>query len=360
MDYSTSSSRNRSLGIFLILSLCLILLSPSISLALGYQSIDHELAMLSRPSLILTAGYTGAKWSLHNLAPYNMTSYGRNQAFIDLGIHHPLITLSDAFDFIQIPSIYISTNFGYRDRTSEYIEYIPAMIKEVPYLRSSAWVEFFDYTSFRWREEYYNVNVQNPSAMFHPVGFNNNDFYSDMVSSVDMGCTLRDIEFGLIGSPDGDDHPTMLEVGYFYNYWQRPLAVPDGGFFVDPTLFHPEFRMQGVYLFFNTDLTNGEMPVFIQLGGKLGSGSVRTASHHGHHRFLSGDEMETKMFGLDARISMERKFPQFGEKFLLGLAFQAQIRILDMAYEYDRNTTISLRGSDSRLRLQLFSRYIVF
>ncbi len=357
MEYSTLTGHPFRMRLLLLAAILLFPTTPAVSQTSGYQQIDQELAMLQRPSLILSAGYTGAKWNISNLDPYDMASYGRNLAFINLGLHHPLITLGEAFDVIQVPSLTLSTNFGYGDRSSKYVEYIPAMVKEIPYLRTSAWATFFEYTSFRWRSEYYNVNVTNPQG-FLAFGYGSRDRGAASHETVDMGCTLRDIEFGLIGSPDGRDHITMIEVGYFYNYWQRPLAVPDGGIWAEPSVFHPEFIFQGMYVFLNTDLHEGEMPVFVQFGIKAGSGVIRTREVMGHDYFLSGEALEGSMFGLDFRVSMEREIV---EDMLVGLAFQGQIRKIDPTYESgDTVQPTYLRGSDSRLRVQLFSRYVLF
>ena len=55
------------------------------------------------PHLELRAGYTGSFWSPKGIEPYQVNTYGRSMAYAELAVVHPLLVVSEALDFIEIP-----------------------------------------------------------------------------------------------------------------------------------------------------------------------------------------------------------------------------------------------------------------
>ncbi|MBZ0265666.1 hypothetical protein K8I28_13465, partial [bacterium] len=77
----------------------------------GQDAISQELdseregssLFLQRPSLQLRAGFTGSYWNPKGIDPYQLDTYGRTYAYVDVAAMHPLLFLGEGFDLISIP-----------------------------------------------------------------------------------------------------------------------------------------------------------------------------------------------------------------------------------------------------------------
>ncbi|MFH0883260.1 MAG: hypothetical protein V2A56_09770, partial [bacterium] len=249
-----------------IVSTCLVVALLQFSLpSRAEDSVSTESGWV--PHLEVRAGYTGSFWSPRGIEPYQVNTYGRSMAYAELAVVHPLLILSEALDVIEMPSLRIETNMGYSAESGELVEILPDAVRENPYLSGSGWLTFFQFVSLRYRSERFHAAIQDPRAFSE--GYTGEGVYK-------VENQLRDVEVGLIGSPDGRLHETMIEIGVFRTWMTRPTLTTfnatSGTEY--PNLLMFDARYDGVYMALNTapqpDIWPLETQVMLRLGAMLG------------------------------------------------------------------------------------------
>lgn len=285
-----------------------------------------------RPQLVARAGYTGSYWSPHNIEPYEISSYGRKHAYAEVGLLHPLIVFGEAFDLIQVPSFRVETNFGYSSGEASFRELLPDAVLDKPYLRTTTWLTLFKYVTLRYRNERFDATFSDPRTFM--AGYTGPYSYNTVIR-------MRDLEVGLIGSPDGQLYDTMVEIGIYRSWMTRPVlggyATDDGSGTLVSTL--PELMMyegayDGVYMGLVTEPIDKVWPIRSQAIIRLGG-----------------------MLGLEVRLSWDRKVM---EKMRVGL--EGEWAWHSYEYSYDEYGVIveETNSRDVRMRVTLYVWYQLF
>ncbi len=167
-------------------------------------------------SLELRTGFIGTTWSPQGLDPYVVDTYSRSMMYAELKLAHPLFVVNEAFDFISFPSLRIDSNMGYSSESGDFGEMIPSFIAENPYIRTIAWMTFFEDISFRYRHEKFVVGLQ--EQPISPIdGAPQKIYHKKTVTN-----SIKDIEIGFIATVDNDSK-TTLELGYYRRYMNWPF-----------------------------------------------------------------------------------------------------------------------------------------
>ncbi len=280
------------------------------------------------PHLEVRAGYTGSFWSPKGIEPYQVNTYGRSMAYAELALVHPLLVFSQALDVIQIPSLRIETNMGYSAESGALVEILPDAVRENPFLAGSGWLTFFQFVSLRYRSERFHATIQDPRAF--DISFTGKGL-------LQIENRLRDVEVGLIGSPDGRMHDTMIEVGVFRTWMTRPtlssFGSSNGSEFPDLLMF--EARYDGVYLALNTEPQPDVWPLETQVMLRLGA-----------------------MLGLDLRLSFDRPLWRSAR---FGVTGDIAWRTFNFSFDkYGQAVQDNSNDRDLRMRVTLYVRARLF
>jgi len=290
--------------------------------------------MLGGPfGLEIRVGYTGTMWTPKGLEPYVVNNYGREMFYGELAVIHPLLTLGEAFDIVQIPRLRVETNFGYTRTESAFEEAIPRSLRDNAYLRTTGWFTFWEWFSFRYREERYDVSVSLPGEWAY-------DEYSgggDALPIQNVQNHMTDLEMGVIGSLDGRIHETMIEIGYYQSavYWPMVALYENPEFGSSYFLQQKEITVQGVYFSLNTRPNPDGWPMHTQLMARVGGA-----------------------LGMEARFRYEHKILQ---RWFMGLELDASYRIIsNYTDENDEQFRISHNNPrDVRYQLTLYSLFVL-
>jgi hypothetical protein len=298
------------------------------------DSQEKESPLLGGPfRLEIRAGYTGTMWTPKGLEPYVVNNYGRELFYGELAVLHPLLTLGEAFDIVQIPRLRIETNFGYTRTESAFEEAIPRSLRDNAYLRTTGWFTFWEWFSFRYREERYDVSVSRPSDWVYDEFTGEGSFPS--IHNVENRMT--DLEMGIIGSPDGRVHETMIEIGYYHSAVLWPMVIQDINPEFGSSIFltQKEIAVQGIYFALNTqpnpELWPMDTQFMVRIGGAL---------------------------GLDARFQYEHEMLK---RWFLGLELDASYRVINN-YTDENDEQFIIKDNnprDVRYRLTLYSLFVL-
>ncbi|MBS1260846.1 MAG: hypothetical protein MAG453_00162 [Calditrichaeota bacterium] len=293
---------------------------------------DQPGSLLGGPfRLELRAGYTGTMWTPKGIEPYEVQTYGRNLLYGELALHHPLLILGRAFDVFDIPRLRVETNFGYSTASGGFQDLIPGAIRRNPYLRTTSWMTFFRWFSFRYRVERFNASVSDPRDWLADYGDS-----PTLRTPGEITNQMRDIEIGVIGSTDGEIHDTMIELGYFHSALQWPIVERAWNGLDDVDfLVQREVSAEGMYLSLNTTPIEGVWPMYSQFIVRWGGA-----------------------FGLDARFKYEHELIR---RWSIGLELDASWRLLN-GYEDELDTQVEIKNNnprDTRYRLTLYTVFVV-
>jgi hypothetical protein len=246
--------------------------------------------------------------------------------YAELAIQHPLIIFGRAFDIVEIPRLRIETNFGYSASGGGFTDLIPESIRNNPYLRTSSWLTFFTWFSIRYREERFSATISDPRQ------WSNNTFDSFSTSTLQSDNHMRDLEIGLIGSPDGEIHDTMIEMGYFRSVLQWPVVeIGFNGEDYSYYLVQRDFTVDGIYASLNTTPIKGVWPMHSQMMVRVG-----------------------EVYGLDLRFHYEHVLMK---DWSVGLELDGSWRIWT-GYEDETGTNVEIISNnprDTRYRLTLYT-----
>lgn len=312
-------------------SMTLIVLIVMITLVLpanGQTIAEEETPSLLMPAVDLRAGYSGTMWTPKNLEPFEVNSYGRNLFYGEVSILHPLAFLGEAFDIFNVPHLRIETNMGYSEESGSLNDLMPSSARENPYWRASGWTTFFDFVSFRYNVEKFDVHLIDARASFGEVSDN---------TFARTENRIREIEIGIVGSPDGEIHETMVEIGYYRSTMNWPVVKyrEEFGKVVTPYITQQEFEVEGLYGALNTDPIPRIWPIRTQFMVRLGN-----------------------TFGIDLRFNREITIK---DRLDVGLALSASWRFIQSGFdEYDDKVEFDVKPSDTRYKLHLYTKFRLF
>ncbi len=311
-----------------------LLLVTSLLLPLGVLADDNgddKDGFFGGPfTLELRAGYTGTRWTPYGLDPYEVDNYGREMLYAELAIVHPLLIAGEAFDLLQIPRLRIESNLGYSASNSGFEELIPHSIRNNPYIRASGWLTFWEWFSFRFREERFQATIIDP----RDFGLDEHGNPSVIVPFRTISNRMSDLEIGLIGSPGGEINETMFELGMYFSTMNWPMVINynQEGFDSFSLLIQEEFEAQGVYAGIITRPIPHVWPV--------------------HSQFLLrvGD-----ITGVDARVRFEQELLK---SWFLGVQLEASLRSLE-GFKNDGQFDYQMRAENPRDVRYMMTLYTV-
>ena len=241
--------------------LTVMLIIPAVPAHAQSESSDNAAWM---PHLEARAGFSGSFWSPKGIDPYQVNTYGRSMAYAELALVHPLLVFSEALDVVEIPTLRIETNMGYSAQSGALVEILPDAVRENPYLSGSGWLTLFQFISLRYQSEKFRAKIQDPRAF-------SLEYTGETIYEIEN--SLRDVEIGLIGSPDGELHETMIEIGVFRTWLTRPtLTQYDAASGTEfPNLYMFNARYDGVYFALNTEPQPEIWPLETQMMLRLGA-----------------------------------------------------------------------------------------
>lgn len=295
---------------------------------------DRETSFFGGPfALSLRAGYSGTMWQPEGLGPFDVKSYGRNLLYAEIAIHHPLLIINEALDIVNIPRLRVESNFGYSTQSAGFIDVLPQMIRGNPYLRTTAWMTFWQFFSFRYRSERFDATLTN---RYELAGLLETP---EIYGTLDMTNKVRDLEIGLIGSTDGEIHDTMIEIGYYHSRFAWPIVqIGQDEYTSWYVLKQADYVVQGLYGGLNTTPIEGIWPMYSQFLVRVGGA-----------------------FGIDVRFKFEREVLS---RLALGIELDGSWRVLQN-YETDVEGHVDLSELDDhprdiRYRLTLYTILTVF
>ncbi len=280
-------------------------------------------------SLELRTGFIATTWSPQGLATYEVQTYSRSMLYAELKLAHPFFVMNEAFDIISFPSLRIDSNMGYNSESGEFGEMIPSFIADNPYIRTFAWMTFFEDISFRYRHEKYVVGLQeqqiaddgNPAVMYNETSVTN---------------SIKDLEIGLIGSLDNDFKVTIVELGYFRRDMNWPIVDGSYDAFTRRTTYtmnHRKIWMQGGYAAIHLDLSSTKVPLTGQL-------YLHTGNFH----------------GVDLRLKYESRSPR---RVSFGGEAEASFRRFTEYHEdsvFDKTSRVNT-PTETRLRISVYAKF---
>lgn len=342
-NHTLLNSKIFYLAIFFLVSSCIPIYART-----------KTIGFFGTPGVALQAGYTATMWSPRGLSSYEITTYGRNQGFLEARMQHPLLIISEALNFVSIPRLRVETNFGYQERSSDFVEVLPSYVRENPYFNAMGWATLFEFVSLRFRSEQFSVKVADPNTFWIDVYDRIGEEFGDFTTEVaELECVMQEIEIGLIGSPDGYIHPTMYEFGYFHTSMTRPIAFPSGTTTI-PILMHPDIKINGWYFMVNSDPVPGVWPLKSQVGFKFGSGHFWRSEYEKRGPdvvdYGQGFTNELDYLSLELRLAYERGIYK---NILAGISTQTSVRFISSRSDKD------VSASDTRYRLNLYTIFTI-
>ena len=317
----------------LLILLGLLFLFPSLLLAQDSDP-DQDESVLGGPfRLELRAGYTGTMWTPKGLEPYEVNNYGRKLLYAELAVLHPLLVVGEALDIVRIPRLRVETNFGYTASGGGVQDMSPRALRNNAYLRSTGWLTVWQWFSFRYREEIFDVTIADPRDWI----LDQETIQPGFELSRKVRNRMTDLEIGLIGSPDGEIRNTMIEVGYYHSSLSWPMVLqysdPEWGNY--EILKQQEFTLEGVYFALNTQPIPRVWPMQTQFMLRTGGA-----------------------LGLDARFRYEH---QMLSRWFLGLELDASYRIISN-YKDENDEEYIIKNNnprDVRYRMTLYTVFVL-
>ncbi len=337
---------------FALLTAAFLVLPPA-GWALDNDRLLAEITGSDRPNLVISPVVSGTVWNPRGLQPYDLDAYPRSYIGVELGLHNPLRILHHEANFLQIPSLSVESNLGMHESDLAMPELTSAN-RDLPKYRVGIWIMLFDYLSIRYQAERFATELTNPTMFFFaPGGGNSRELENNYQLRAEN--TYRNIEVGLIGTPDGEDWDTIIEAGYFNMRWEQPVVVAVGGVTSEPTLYLPQHYIQGFYVNLSSEPIELQWPVHTKLGARVGKGPIWTSSSGEFRSFVDSDELLANMLQLDLRLTFERPVKPW---LFLGGAASAQWRLI--VFEYSpggTNYNTSINESYTRFGITLFTRF---
>jgi len=313
-----------------------IILFAFIAMSITSDSHAESGFLLDGISMDVSGGATVNFWSPKGLGPFKVDTYGRNMAFAELSVNHPLLFVNEALDIIQIPRLRIESNFGYSEQNGSIQELIPSSFRNNPYLKTTSWFTFFEYISIRYRYEKFDATLSDP-RYWDPDEFDPNYEYVRTVQN-----KIKDLEFGLIGQPEGDFEESAIEIGYYLSEISWPLYRYNASSIGDFNLTQEKISIQGFYFSLNTKPIENLWPLHTQFMVKTGNS-----------------------LGWDLRFKFER---QVRKKLSLGFDFDYSWRTItyvdeeEARYYSPSNDKVldEENPRDTRIRMTAYSRFSIF
>ncbi|MDP8208873.1 MAG: hypothetical protein P9L92_19575 [Candidatus Electryonea clarkiae] len=299
--------------------------------------------------IAIRTGFSGILWKPGGISPYVLDNYGRGFIHLDVSLKKPLWFLGESFDLIDLPHIRFDTNFGTFSQETNAEDLLVSEEKDISYMYSEIEAVFLDFLSARWQSTRFISELSYPGHFFNSGGIPDGSSGYNLVKAENLS---HDLEFGLIGTIDGEENETTLEAGYYIRMWHYPVSMTVDGGGTAPQLFVPDFRFGGIYLIARTEPIPDLWPIFSQFRISFATGTIRTSTGTDLDRLFRGDDERVfQLTGLGAKFTFEQYVYR---KTKGGVSFEADYHFLDGSYTAGDGFTYDLSPIETRFKATVY------